>query len=386
MKADASAGRHSVSLKKYNRTMKIALIGPGLMPIPPKNWGGVENFMWSYYLILTGLGHEVEIFNTTDLDHVAKRINEGGYDFVHLHYDLYSRFFTKHLKAPFCTTSHYGYILKPKKWSFGYHAINIDNFNAPGIIALSDKINESYIDNGYRGWISVLKVGVKVADFKFNKGKGNGRALFLGKIEPRKRQAFLAESLRGKVNIDFAGPIVDGNFKENETCRYVGVWDRPYLYEHLTDYNCLVLLSDGEAAPAVVPEALAAGLSIVVSETASANLGNEKFVTILPDDISDAKAIAAAINDQIKSNDLIRSEIREYAEDKFDNNVIVGEYLDMASKFKNHHLEKSGNGFPVPGQMPIYWLSRFYLFCSHNKTCRYIFDVVRGRRKINGKK
>lgn len=366
--------------------MKIALIGPGLMPIPPKNWGGVENFIWSYYSVLTGLGHRVDIFNTTDLGSVARQVNEGAYDFVHLHYDLYSRFFTKHLKVPFCATSHYGYILKPEKWSFGYHAINIDNFNAPGIIALSDKIKKSYIDNRYDGWISVLKVGVKVSDFKFNKEKGNGRALFLGKIEPRKRQAFLSKNLKGRVDIDFAGPIVDQDFQENETCRYVGVWDRPYLYEHLTDYSCLVLLSDGEAAPAVVPEALAAGLSIVVSETASANLDDKNFITILPDGLDDADNIVEAINSQIKNNDSMRSEIRKYAENKFDNNIIVGEYLDMANELKNYHFKKSENKFPTLMQAPIYWLSRFYLFCSHNELCRYVFDTIRGRKKTNGKK
>jgi hypothetical protein len=290
------------------------------------------------------------------------------------------------LTVPFCTTSHYGYILKPDKWSFGYNAINLDNFNAPGIVALSDKIKEKYVKSGYKGWISVLKVGVKVSDFKFNKEKGNGRALFLGKIEPRKRQAFLAKNLKGRVDIDFAGPIVDRNFQENETCRYVGVWDRLYLYEYLTDYSCLILLSDGEAAPAVVPEALAAGLSVVISETASANLYDNKFITILPDGLDDADIIVEAINSQIKNNDSMRSEIRKYAEDKFDNDIIVGEYLDMANEFKSHPFKKSENKFPTLMQAPVYWLSRFYLFCSHNGLCRYVFDIIRGRKKINGKK
>ena len=29
--------------------MRIALIGPGIMPIPPDGWGGVEHLIWNFY-------------------------------------------------------------------------------------------------------------------------------------------------------------------------------------------------------------------------------------------------------------------------------------------------------------------------------------------------
>ena len=28
--------------------MKIALVGPGIMEIPPKGWGAVESLIWDY--------------------------------------------------------------------------------------------------------------------------------------------------------------------------------------------------------------------------------------------------------------------------------------------------------------------------------------------------
>ena len=37
--------------------MKIALIGPGIMPIPPDGWGAVESLIWDYALELTDLEH-----------------------------------------------------------------------------------------------------------------------------------------------------------------------------------------------------------------------------------------------------------------------------------------------------------------------------------------
>lgn len=358
--------------------MKIALISSGIMPIPPKNWGGVENFIWIYNLLLTQLGHKVVIFNTTDLKKVADDINGGDFDFVHLHYDEYARFFNKYLLRPFCVTTHYGYVNKTKKWAWGYYSIYADTLNSLGIIALSDEIAKRYLDDGYKGKIYSLRVGTNVSDFKFNK-TGNGKALCLGKIELRKKQAFLAKHLNNKVDIDFIGPVVDKEFKESGTCRYLGVWDKPHLYEHLTDYSCLVLFSDGEAAPAVVIEALATGLSIVISESASANLDDKKFITILPDDTKDINAISDAINEQIKNNNLYRDQIRQYAEQKFDNKVIMEDYIKIIDNFKNTILSDSNKEFPTLKQLPVYWFSRFWLYCSHSKSIRKVYDLIRGR-------
>ena len=47
--------------------MKIALIGPGIMPIPPKAWGAVEILIWDYYNELTRMGNDVTIINTKKL-------------------------------------------------------------------------------------------------------------------------------------------------------------------------------------------------------------------------------------------------------------------------------------------------------------------------------
>ena len=44
--------------------MKIAIVGPGIMPIPPTGWGAVEILIWDQKLALEELGHEVRIVNT----------------------------------------------------------------------------------------------------------------------------------------------------------------------------------------------------------------------------------------------------------------------------------------------------------------------------------
>ena len=64
--------------------MKISIVGPGLMPIPPKGWGAVESLIWDMANALKELGHSVQIINTTDGNKVLQAIEEHDPDFVHI--------------------------------------------------------------------------------------------------------------------------------------------------------------------------------------------------------------------------------------------------------------------------------------------------------------
>ena len=44
--------------------MKISIVGPGIMPIPPTGWGAVEILIWDSKNALEALGHTVQIINT----------------------------------------------------------------------------------------------------------------------------------------------------------------------------------------------------------------------------------------------------------------------------------------------------------------------------------
>ena len=55
--------------------MKIAIVGPGIMPIPPTGWGAVEILIWDQKLALEELGHEVRIVNTASPIDILKEIN-----------------------------------------------------------------------------------------------------------------------------------------------------------------------------------------------------------------------------------------------------------------------------------------------------------------------
>ncbi|MEJ0001581.1 MAG: glycosyltransferase family 4 protein [bacterium] len=338
--------------------MKIALIAGGIMEIPPKKSGAIESILWNHKLSLEALGHTVVIFNDRNLRAVARQIHGGGFDFVHLHYSEYVSFFLRTLRMPFVTTCHSGYITNKKKWSIGYYSVFYDTMRCAGIITLSPYIQKLYADSGYGGFSRVLRNGVDVRNFAVRE-KGNGRAICLGRIDSRKRQAWLADKLRGTdVDLDFVGVIADDAFRADGHQAYIGSWTKEEVYENLSGYSSLVLLSAGEAAALVIPEALAAGLSVVVSRSAAANLDEGlPFVTILPDDVSDPGIIADAIRAQIRDNVSYRREISEYAKRHFDMGAVAADYAQIIEEFRS--ADRAMQTIRIPfRELPTYLLSK----------------------------
>lgn len=316
--------------------MKIALIGPGIMPIPPQGWGAVEIIVWHVYNEMIKRGHEVVIFNDRDLSSVCNQINSSNFDFIHSHYDEHVPFLNANLKKPFVCTSHYGWILKYKHWDHNYYdRLFKAAINAPGIFALSKNIANLFVSSGAKNFTTFLRNGTDVEAISF-KDSGNNKALCLGQISTRKQQGQIARLCGDSCSIDFAGPKADDSFRDNGRCQYIGTWTKDCVNKYLTNYSCLVLLSNGEAAPLVVLEALAAGLSVVVSEAASENLDRTlPFVSVLDDNTLkiNPSSVSFAINQQIDSNNNFRKDIRNYAKNHFDWSVVCKEYEQKIGEF-----------------------------------------------------
>ena len=66
--------------------MNIALVGPGIMEIPPQGWGAVESLIWDYATELGELGHEGTIINTPDRTQIIRDLCKEDYDFIHVQY------------------------------------------------------------------------------------------------------------------------------------------------------------------------------------------------------------------------------------------------------------------------------------------------------------
>ena len=306
--------------------MKISIVGPGIMPIPPTGWGAVEILIWDQKLALEELGHEVQIVNVASGVEILKQINSFRPDFVHVQYDDFVEL-CPYIQYPNAITSHFGYLEQPRKWDYYGPRVAQKFANIkPNVFCLSPGIKDVYekIMEIPSNQLFVTPNGVNVDKFKFNKlelGSDICKSLYLAKIDYRKRQ-HMFQSIE---SLWYAGNNSDPRFNVNKN--YLGEWSKETLYNELTTYGNLVLLSDGEAHPLVCLEAFAAGLGVVISQWAAANLDVSKdFITVIPEDkINDLEFVDTEIvkNRYYSVNN--RPEIREYAE-SFAWKKVVEEY------------------------------------------------------------
>ena len=152
--------------------------------------------------------------------------------------------------------------------------------------------------------------------------------MYLAKVDYRKRQHLFQ-------NIDslwFAGNIVDERYDTKNN--YLGEWTKDQLYKELTDYGNLVLLSDGEAHSLVIMEAFAAGLGVVISEYARANLDlDKKFITLIPEKkIKDIDYVEGQIIRNREYSIKHRDEIREYGKQFAWKKMLKEHYLPSIEK------------------------------------------------------
>jgi len=315
--------------------MKITLVGPGIMPIPPTAWGAVEILVWDTKNALEELGHEVQIINTKDYRQIINGINAFVPDFVHVHYDEFIPIMP-YIQYPAAITSHFGYLERREMFN-GY--INVaKEFQRlkPVVFCLSEGIKKVYNvmfdvpkENTY-----VTPNGVNLDRFRRSMDpEYPNRSLYLAKIDYRKRQ-HLFQSID---SLWYAGNLADNRFDTNKN--YLGEWSKETLYEQLTDYGNLVLLSDGEAHPLVCMEALAAGLGVVVCQWGAANLDLDKeFITVIPEDkINDIDFVEDAIikNREYSINN--REEIIQYSKQFEWKEVLRNHYIPSVEKVIERH-------------------------------------------------
>ena len=315
--------------------MKISIIGPAL-PIPPKGWGAVESLIWDMKLSLNKLGHEVQIVNVGDPYQIINMINQFRPDFVHINYDDWIGLYP-YIQYPCAVTTHFAYINRPELMG-DYRPRVFEQFKSikPNVFGLSDDINAIY---DYLAEIPTNKLylnpnGVMMENFRFTENpEFSDRSIYLAKVDHRKRQ-FLFQSID---SLWYAGNIAEDRFDQSKN--YLGEWQKEVLYQNLTDYGNLVLLSDGEAHPLVCMEAFAAGLGVVVSEWATANLDlDREFISVVSEDkIKNTSFVEKIIVKNRKYSIEHRQEILDYAKE-----------FEWCTILKRHYLpniEKIVNGY-----------------------------------------
>ena len=316
--------------------MKIVLIGPGIMPIPPTGWGAVEILVWDTKIALEKLGHEVLIINTKNGRQIIDEINTFRPDFVHVHYDEFVPL-VPFIQYPNAITSHFGYLERRQQFNGYVNVANEFMRVKPNVFCLSEGIEKVYNIMFDISTTYITPNGVNIDEFNFvSEPEFPDRSIYLAKIDYRKRQ-HLFQSIN---SLWYAGNIADDRFDKGKN--YLGEWSKDRLYNELTEYGNLVLLSDGEAHPLVCMEALAAGLGVVVCQWGKANLDTDKeFITVIEEKhINDIPFIEYEIEKNRKYSVEHRDEIREYSK-KFDwKSTIEKHYLPNVKKVIEKHGQK----------------------------------------------
>jgi len=324
--------------------MKIALIGPGIMPIPPPGWGAVEILIWDYYKELSNQGHQVDIINKmrqNDYEQndssskyckdLIEDINNNKYDFVHIHYDVLFHTMKFLTCKKVAITSHYPYIDQLNKHKYdGYDRIftEICSNNNHFIFALSKKdydVFKNYSINTNNIGLLINAANSKEINLLEDcKCKYIDKSIYVAKIEPRKNQ----HKYYMIQNLDFYGRCdANNNFRQLEC--YKGELEHTELIETMRNYGNLVLLSDGESDPLVIKEALMAGLPIVTNSYCINDLDiSLPFIDIIPNNkLDDIQYITEIINENRKKQQYKR-EIREYAINNFSYENLIHRYIE----------------------------------------------------------
>lgn len=320
--------------------MKIVLIGPGCMPIPSPAWGAVERIVWDYYQVLTSPlcgNHEVHIINTSNQHDIITTCNALAPDVAHIMYDDHIHVANSLTASRIVYTSHFAYLTSPQLETAhsGYFrgiflpVIHCRDNTRLWLNVISDDIANLYARYGFpRERIRVMRNGARDDLFRFTKEPTQGtKSIYLGKVEMRKGQ-YKYQSI---PDIDFVGNYHDSPFNRSSSS-YKGEWSKEKLYQEMTEYGNLVLLSSGEADPLVVKEALVAGIGVVVSECASANLDIDPiirpWITVIPNDrLNDLEYVASQIAENRKAALTNRNEIRKYGLTRFGWSGILMDYI-----------------------------------------------------------
>jgi hypothetical protein len=307
-----------------DRRPRVLLIGPGLMRVPPNGWGAVELVIHQHHQELIKIGYLVDVLNSKKLSHWIHAFWKRPRLVIN-HYDLWARrawVFSSISRSKLVSLTHYAYADKPSLWDSAYRKCAKYLAKSNALIALNEKIRTSYLNMFPHLSVYIIPNYVEVADFRIQPS-GIG-AICLGKVEPRKKQIELALSLPEDFPIVFVGPVVDNRFEllsPKLQAKFIPGWNRAQVENNLTKYSTLVLLSDAEADALVLHEAQAAGLSLVVAESA---LGSQDplrpWVSVVsePSGRGVDTLLTKTLEQSIAKNNELRTQIREYAENTLD--------------------------------------------------------------------
>ena len=280
--------RQFLKITNSQKKFKLLIVAPGMLSIPPKGWGAVEQIISETIGIFEQNGFEVWILNSK---HKKEWIEASKFKYhvILNHSDqdcLRIRKFWPN--TPLVTVSHYGFGAFEEAWNREFKKILTQMDVSDTIVCLSKEVKKTFSKHIVNAKLIVSPNG---SSFTPTAGRDpNAPLVCVGTVEKRKYQYELWNALRNtSLRIVFIGPIVDDRItkltktnKANKKC-FIGAKDREYLSENLQNFSGLILPSLGEADALVLYEAQLAGLPIFVSERGLGSQNrNLDWVEVIP--------------------------------------------------------------------------------------------------------
>jgi glycosyltransferase involved in cell wall biosynthesis len=354
-------------------SMRIAIVAPPWLPVPPPAYGGTENVLDALARGLRTAGHDVLLYTTGDstcpvdkafafdtaigvgtgssvdeirhVTHAYRRLEDEGVDVVHDHTligPLHSASFP-HL--PVVTTNHGPF--NPELIGL-YRTIS----GRVPVIAISHHQASTAVDVSIA---AVVHHGVDLEDFPMGQG-GGGYALFLGRMHPGKAPHVAARIAKQagvplKIAAKMSEPEERAYFEDkvlpllDSDITYVGEVDRQDKLELLGRAECLLNpIAWPEPFGMVMIEALACGTPVLTTRHGAApEIVEHGTVGFLG---SDEGSLVAALG---RVHELDRTACRERIETHFSVKLMVENHIAVyeqaisdAQRFRSRDLVVAG--------------------------------------------
>jgi glycosyltransferase involved in cell wall biosynthesis len=357
------------SRAQHDRPMRIALLAPPMVPVPPKVYGGTERIVGVLEAELVRRGHEVTTFAAGDSEvkgELVATIPEslwatgyqgdiGNYmvltlarcweqherfDVIHSHAETLGFLFARMCPTPVVTTLH-------GRLDVSGIPLLLDEFRDIPLVAISENQPRWWPENN---WRAVIHHGLPLDDAPFGEQPGEYLA-FVGRATPEKGIAEAVELARQsemplKIVAKVHDPAEHEYFDEvvqpaiGDGIEFLGELNERDRDEVLAGaYATLMLVAWPEPFGLTAIESLATGTPVIARKAGALPEIIEHGVDgFLVDDLVEAQHALTLIPS------LSRKEIRERALERFSVARMVDEYEDVYRKLIVERSARSNAG------------------------------------------
>lgn len=326
--------------------MRILLVGPGRLPIPPPGYGGIERYLYEYGRALERAGHSVRILNGVrpgvysrgwtferQLPHLLRSRTE---EIVHAHVSR-AGVVLGLAGIPFVYTTHNPDWFAPRgsRHPGGLEGERFAVRFAEATVAFSDRLRTRVEGVGWRrGPVLTIPLGVDTEQFRASGPGDPAVALGVGEVAPRKRWHLAARALHGSsVRLTVVGPIRDRAYAsqlEALGSTLTGELTEEALLRAFDGAGVVVHPSDREALPGAVLQGLSFGRPVV----GGATIASIEGVLAAPsDDPATVEAFIRGSVDRLGQDPSFRAAVgrraRESAEQNYAWGAIVRAHLTL---------------------------------------------------------